>query len=104
MTLKARLFSIAAITDKLKTCILTLEREMQAPLSFDQDLLVEDICQSLGVHVTAVLNYTPSKAKCLDAAFGKADANADATDHLELHFLRLDPIRPRLKEEPCPNS
>ena len=102
--LKNRLFSIAAITDKLKTCILSLEREMQAPLSFDQDLLVEDICLALGVDVRAVLNYAPSNAKCLDAAFNQTGFTSAGLHHFELHFLRLDPNRPRLKEEPCPSS
>jgi hypothetical protein len=102
--LKDRLFSIPAITDKLKTCILTLEAGMEAPLSFDQDLLVEDICQALGVDVEHVLDYTPSAAQFLDAAFDHVGMTSEGLQHFELHFLRLDPNRPRLQEEtPCPS-
>jgi hypothetical protein len=95
-----KLLTTHQITVLLRARVLAIEQEQPGPLSFDQDLLVEDICQALDVKVQDVLDYVPSAAACLDLAFGTPGHSPEGLDHGELHFLRLDPVRAPLEVTP----
>jgi hypothetical protein len=70
---KPRLYTKETLTTYLRQAIQRIESEADAPLSFDQDLLIEDLCQTLGVNVAAVLDYRPSNAKLLHPGQTESD-------------------------------
>jgi hypothetical protein len=83
-----KLYTTDTLTTALRALIHCIEKEADAPLGFNQDLLVEDICTALGLDVTQILGYTPSEATNL--GFSAADAV----------FLISEPTRPRLEVTP----
>jgi hypothetical protein len=87
---RPRLYTIPSLTAALRTEVLKIEKEAGAPLGFNQDLLIEDLCIALGVDVALVLGYQPSNAITL------------GWNYEDALFLLEEPTRQRL-EATCPS-
>jgi hypothetical protein len=97
-----KLYTAHMIEDLLRARVNQLEDENEgAPLSFNQDLLIEDICIALGIDVRQVLDYQPSAANLLHVE----DKTTDSAPTTEtVLFMDAPPQRPKLaiRKDPTP--